>query len=217
VMTSPVEFPIYGKFKRMELSKEELLDFWSTVMRRADFKARTGEKVLGVDIQNEGTYRITSSRASYVARAVILALGKSGTPRKLDIPGENLPKVMYRLIEADHYHDKNILVVGGGDSAVEAAIGLALKGNHVTISYRQFAFNRIKERNAKHLAELTRKETLRVALGSQVIEIRENSVILDHGTMASEIPNDYVWIFAGGTPPFEFLQRIGVAVGADTN
>lgn len=198
----------------MELSKEELLAFWSTIMHRADFKARTGEKVLGVDTQSDGTYRVISSSTSYATRAVILALGKSGTPRKLGIPGENLPKVMYRLIEADHYHDKNILVVGGGDSAVEAAMGLALKGNHVTISYRQSAFNRIKERNARRVSELVAEKKLKVVFGSIPLEVRTDAVLLDCSGVVSAVPNDYVWIFAGGTPPHDFLKKIGIMIGS---
>ncbi len=213
VMTTPVEFPIYGKFRKMELSKEELLEFWSQVMHRADFKAQTGEKVLDVSRQNDGTYRVTSSKASYTARAVVLALGKNGTPRKLGVAGESLPKVMYRLIEADHYAANNILVVGGGDSAVEAAMGLALKGNNVTLSYRQAAFNRIKERNAQRIADVIAKAKLEVVFNSQVAEIRADSVVLVRDGEVSHLPNDYVWIFAGGTPPYDFLDRIGVLVG----
>lgn len=213
VMTSPVEFPIYGKFKKMELSKEELLEFWSKVMARADFKAQTGEKVLDVSVQNDGLYRVTSSKTSYLARAVVLALGKNGSPQRLGVPGENLPKVMYRLIEADHYIGKKILVVGGGDSAVEAALGLAVKGNKVTVSYRQAAFSRIKERNAQRVADLMAKGKLEVVFNSQVAEISEDSVVLDRKGELSSIENDYTWIFVGGTPPNDFLRRIGVAVG----
>ncbi|ABF39481.1 4Fe-4S ferredoxin, iron-sulfur binding protein [Candidatus Koribacter versatilis Ellin345] len=213
VMTSPVDFPIYGRFNRVELSKEELVAFWSKVMHRADFKARTGEKVLGISLQEDGRYCVTSSKSSYKARSVILALGKSGTPTKLEVPGENLPKVMYRLIEVDHYRDSDILVVGGGDSAVEAAMGLAAKGNRVTISYRKTNFNRIKERNAQRIAEFLANGKLNALCNSRVLEIRHSSVLLEQEGTISEIPNHYVWIFAGGTPPYDFLKEIGVSIG----
>ena len=125
VMTSPVEFPMYGKFKKTELSKENLLAFWDMVLNRSDFNARVGEKVEDIKKGPDGIFTVATPNNQYHARAVMLALGRTGTPRKLGVKGEELPKVMYRLIEADHYVNKKILVVGGGDSAVEAAMGLA--------------------------------------------------------------------------------------------
>ena len=154
VMTSPVEFPMYGKFKKTELSKENLLAFWDMVLNRADFNVVTGEKVDDIRKGDDGIFTVTTPNNQYRSRAVILALGRTGTPRKLGVKGEELPKVMYRLIEADHYINKRILVVGGGDSAVEAAMGLAHQhGNQVTLSYRKDSFGRIKERNAQRIAD----------------------------------------------------------------
>src|SRR5690242_12836047 len=157
VMTSPVEFPMYGKFKKTALSKENLLAFWDMVLNRADFNCVTGEKVEQIAKGPDGIFDVKSANNSYRARAVILALGKTGTPRKLGVAGEELPKVMYRLIEADHYVNKKILVVGGGDSAVEAAMGLANQaGNKVTLCYRGAQFSRIKERNSKRIEDCMR-------------------------------------------------------------
>ncbi|MGZ4815681.1 MAG: NAD(P)-binding domain-containing protein [Terriglobales bacterium] len=216
VMTSPVEFPIYGKFKKTELSKENLIDFWRKVMDRADFKAHTGEKVEHVEVAGDGTFNVTTSKGRYAARAVILALGRSGTPRKLGVAGEDLPKVMYRLIEADHYLNKNILVVGGGDSAIEAAMGLANQaGNRVTLSYRQSTFSRIKERNAQRIEECIRRRKIDVLFNSNVLEVKPASVVLDVNGSRREIPNDYVWVFIGGTPPFDFLRKVGVRFGIE--
>src|SRR5882762_10721592 len=124
VLTSPVEFPMHGKFKKTELSKENLLEFWGQILKRADFKCRTGEKVENIIKGQDGNFCVTTANGEFRARHVILALGKTGNPRKLGVQGEELPKVMYRLIEADHYLNKKILVVGGGDSAIEAAMGL---------------------------------------------------------------------------------------------
>lgn len=214
VMTSPVEFPLYGKFNKTELSKENLIEFWTKVMKRADFKARTGEKVDDIGIEPDGTFRVTTSKGSYISHAVVLALGKSGTPRKLGVKGEERGKVMYRLIEADHYRNCNILVVGGGDSAVEAAMGLAHQpGNKVTLSYRQPSFSRIKERNSQRLEELLKKKQLAVVFNSSPLEIKDKSVVLGVAENEQEIANDYVWVFAGGTPPYEFLKKIGVGFG----
>src|SRR6267154_1532791 len=178
VMTSPVEFPMHGKFKKTELSKEELIAFWNKVLQRADFKLRQGEKVEDIN------------------------------------KGEELPKVMYRLIEADHYINKKILVVGGGDSAIEAAMGLGHQvSNQVTLSYRKEAFSRIKERNAQRIEESIRKGKVKVIYNSAPVEFKEKSVLLEVKGKTEEIPNDYVWIFAGGEPPTAFLKKIGIGFG----
>jgi thioredoxin reductase (NADPH) len=140
--------------------------------------------------------------------------GRTGTPRKLGVKGEELPKVMYRLIEADHYINKRILVVGGGDSAIEAAMGLANQiGNKVTLSYRQERFSRIKDRNEKRMDECIRSGKIRVLFSSNPVEFTPESVIIEVKGQREQIPNDFVWIFAGGTPPFDFLKKIGVGFG----
>lgn len=214
VMTSPIEFPMYGKFKKTELSKENLLDFWKQVMARADFKVRAGEKVEDIERTPDGVFTVTTDVAQYRTQSVVLALGRTGTPRKLGIPGEELPKVMYRLIEADHYINKKILVVGGGDSAVEAAMGLARQhGNHVTLSYRKEAFSRLKDRNVKRIEEAAKSGQLTILFQSAPVAVKERSVEIDVNGQGQEIPNDFVWVFAGGEPPNDFLKKIGVAFG----
>src|SRR5437870_4416520 len=215
VMTSPVEFPTYGKFKKTELSKEDLIAFWKKVGERADFKVRLGEKVEDCKKEQDGIFTVATPKAKDRARKVVLALGKSGSPRKLGVKGEDLPKVMYRLIEADHYVHKKILVVGGGDSAIEAAMGLGHQvGNEVTLSYRKEGFSRIKERNAQRIQESIRKGKVKVVFNSNPVEFKEDSVVIDVNGKLEEIPNDYVWIFAGGEPPTAFLKKIGIGFGA---
>jgi len=214
VMTSPVEFPMYGKFKQTSLSKEDLLAFWNKVLERSDFKVRTNESVLNLSQDEQGLFTVSTSQGSYFAHAVILALGRAGTPLKLGVKGEELPKVMYRLIEANHYVDKNILVVGGGDSAIEAAMGLAQQpGNTVTLSYRKESFTRIKDRNQKRLDDCIRARTVKVIFNSSPVEFRTDTVILKTDGEVHEISNDYVWIFAGGVPPNDLLKKMGVEFG----
>ncbi len=211
VLTSPVEFPMYGKFKKTEISKEQLLEFWQTVLHRADFNCKTGEKVSSIIKEENGDFLVSTTKGEYRSRHVILALGKTGSPRKLGVKGEELPKVMYRLIEADHYVNKKILIVGGGDSAVEAAMGLASQvGNAVTVSYRQKAFSRIKDRNSKRFEDFIRKGKLKVIFNSTPVEFRADSVILDVDGVQQTVQNDHVWIFAGGEPPTAFLRKIGI-------
>ncbi len=215
VMTSPVELPLYGKFKKTELSKEDLLSFWNEVLQRVDFKFRSGEKAEEIRKGEDGLFTVMTTKGVYRSHAVVLAIGKGGSPRKLGVKGEDLPKVMYRLIETDHYVNKNILIVGGGDSAVEAAMGLANQvGNKVTLSYRKECFTRLKDRNEKRIEESIRKGKLAVIFNSTPLEFTSASAILDLGDgKLQEIPNDFVWVFAGGEPPTAFLKKIGVKVG----
>jgi thioredoxin reductase (NADPH) len=214
VMTSPVQFPMYGKFNKIELSKENLLEFWNKVLQRADFHCRTGEKVEHIQRGEDEIFTIATPKAKYRACNVVLALGRTGTPRKLGVKGEELPKVMYRLIEADHYINKTILVVGGGDSAVEAALGLAHQaGNSVILSYRKEAFSRIKERNAQRIERAMKSGKVNVLFNSIPVEFKPESVRIEVNGTIQETPNDFVWIFAGGTPPFDFLKNIGVQFG----
>jgi thioredoxin reductase (NADPH) len=214
VLTSPVNFPMYGKFKKMQLSKEELLSFWDELRKRADFKVRASEKVEDIKKGPDGIFSVVTTKGQYRSHAVVLALGRAGTPQKLGVKGEELPKVMYRLIEADHYINKRILVVGGGDSAVEAAMGLAHQtGNKVTLSYRKESFSRIKERNTQRMEECMRTGKVSVVFNSTPVEFKPGTVLIDVQGAVQEIPNDYVWIFAGGVPPNAFLKKIGIDFG----
>jgi len=215
VMTSPVEFPLYGKFNKTSLSKEELLELWKKVMERADLNIKTGECVDTITHEGDGLFSVKTCNGMYLSRSVVMALGRAGTPRKLGVPGEDMPHVLYRLIEADHYINSNILVVGGGDSAVEAAMGLAHQpGNKVTLSYRKTEFSRLKDRNSKRIEEHMKGKKLDVLFNSMPVEFRQGSVLIDVGGAVRELPNDHVWIFAGGIPPTDFLKATGIAFGA---
>jgi thioredoxin reductase/Pyruvate/2-oxoacid:ferredoxin oxidoreductase delta subunit len=214
VLTSPVVFPIYGKLKKTEYTKEELLTFWSGILTRADFKCRTGEKVEVIHRDADGILTVVTAKNQYRALTVVLALGKGGNPRKLGVPGEELPKVMYRLIETDHYTHKKILIVGGGDSAVEAAMGLANQtGNQVTLSYRRASFTRLKDRNQKRLEQFVSARKIHVIFNSTPVEFTPQTAVLSIDGKLQDIPNDFVWIFAGGEPPTAFLKKIGIRVG----
>jgi putative YpdA family bacillithiol system oxidoreductase len=215
VMTTPVEFPLHGRFSKTTLSKEDLLAFWEKIMRRTDLNIHQAEGVDKVQKDAHGLFSVSTGRGEYKSRTVVLALGRAGTPRKLGVKGEELSHVLYRLIEADHYVDKNILIVGGGDSAVEAAMGLARQsGNRVTLSYRRNEFSRLKDRNAKRIAEHMDSGKIEVLFNSMPTEFREGSVLIEVNGQIRELPNDFVWIFAGGTPPSDFLKSSGVAFGA---
>ncbi len=215
VMTSPVKLPTYGNFRKLELSKEDLLALWKKIFQRADFSVRLGEKVESVKKDIDGIFTLITTKNQYRAHSVILALGRRGTPRKLGVKGEELPKVMYSLMEAEAYTGNKILIVGGGDSAIEAAMGLAhQRGNEVTLSYRKGSFSRIKERNHQRMQECMQSGRVNVIFNSIPVEITETAVVLDVNGELQQMPNDYVWVFAGGIPPNTFLEKVGVAFGA---
>lgn len=217
VMTSPVEFPMFGSFKKLTISKEDLLEFWQKVHRESGLVVHAGERVEGVERDSAGVFTVMSAKRSCRARAVILALGRRGTPRKLGVPGEDLPHVMYSLLDAEAYRDARVLIVGGGDSAVEAALGLAHQsGNRVTLSYRKEAFTRLKARNTQRIAQAARKGDIDVIYNSIPVRILKGRVTLDVGGRSRDVPADYVWVFAGSIPATELLEQAGVSMGLGT-
>ena len=210
VMTAPVELPVWGPLKFRETTKENLLAVWKEIVQKTGLEVHNREKVTGVTKEGE-FYRVVTDKGTYAARYIVLALGRRGTPRTLGVPGEDLPKVMYQLIDASTYRDTHVLVVGGGDSAVEAAVGLAVqKSNNVTLSYRKPEFTRIKARNEEHVRYYQKKGIIRVVMSSTVAEIREREVILRTPEGMEQLRNDVVFVFAGGELPFEFLKNVGI-------
>lgn len=211
VMTHPVKMPMGRTLDRSTYSKEELIDFWREIVDGLELPVRTGVEVTGVEKRGE-VFTVKTNRGEYLARNVCLALGRRGSPRKLGVPGEELPKVAYSLIDARSHTYQRILVVGGGDSAIEAALGLSeMPGNTVTLSYRKAAFFRIKARNEKRLDEALREGRIEVRYESDVAAIEEDWVTLTEKGEEVRLPNDEVFVFAGGLPPFELLQRAGVS------
>ena len=215
-MTQPLDLPLYGKLKLSEMSKEDLVALWNTVVTSTGLVVLTGEKVESVARQ-DGVFAVRSAKRNVRAATVVLALGRRGTPLKVGYSGEELAKVMYRLIDASMYTNNRLLVVGGGDSAVEAAIGLSIQtGNEVTLSYRRERFTRIKERNRINMEQQISTRRMKVLFSSDLIEIHEQSVKVRSGTAIEDLPNDYVFVFIGGEMPFAFLERTGILVRQQT-
>lgn len=213
VMTQPVEIPLYGWLKKNEYSKEELLEIWQDIIGRFSISFHSGARVESVAKVGED-FEVKTSQQTVRSRHVVLAMGRRGTPRKLDVPGEDLAKVTYKLVDAQSYNDCHLLVVGGGDSAVEAAVGLARQsGNTVSISYRKGSFFRVKKKNENAITSLISSKGIRPIFDSQVLEIREKTVLLSTKDGQLEIPNDYVFVLAGGVPPFAALKQMGVTFG----
>lgn len=212
LMSEPLAMPLYGNLFVADGSKDALLAVWETIISNTGVRVQTNERVTGVR-RNGGNFLVSTPAREYKARYVVLAMGKRGTPRRLGVPGEDRSKVSYRLIEAETYEGKDILVVGGGDSAVEAALALTRDGrNRVTVSYRGSTFQRARDRNQARLQEAEQQWTARVLRNSHVIEIGETTVRLNADGKETEIPNDFIFVLIGGESPEEFLKRTGVEI-----
>jgi len=213
VLTQPIEIPLYGILKKREYRKEELLDIWYQIKRENGIEVSTGHVLQGVQKEQDG-FIVSTQLEQIKTKHVVLALGRRGTPRKLNVPGEEFQKVFYKLIDASIFKDNKILLVGGGDSAVEAAMALARqRGNRVTISYRKHKFFRIKKRNQERFEKSMKKFPIDVAFNSSVNEICDAHVLLNTESGQKQIPNDFVFIFAGGIPPFHLLKQAGITFG----
>jgi len=209
-MTAPVELPIIGKVKMSEIKKEDLLGFWQGVVKKTGLTIKYRERMETITPDGAG-FVVKTSKRSYRTRAVLLTIGRRGTPRKLDVPGEEQAKVVYRLIDAEQYRGQHVLVVGGGDSALEAAIALGEQpGTDVTLSYRGEAFARVKPKNRELLNAAKEAGRVRVMLGSNVLNILPDKVVIKHEGADLELDNEAVIICAGGILPTPLLQQIGV-------
>jgi thioredoxin reductase/ferredoxin len=209
-MTAPVKLPIIGKVKMTEVSKEELLQFWNGVVEKTGLKIAFRERMESIDKSDDG-FVVKTQRGSYETKTVLLAIGRRGTPRKLGVTGEDTPKVVYRLIDPEQYRGQKVVVVGGGDSALEAAVACSKEpGTSVTLSYRSEAFSRVKDKNRTYVKEAEDAGNLRVMLKSQILEVRKDSILLKHEGKDIDLPNDAVIVCAGGELPTALLKKIGV-------
>jgi thioredoxin reductase (NADPH) len=212
VMTAPANLPVVGKMHFKETTKEDLMGFWDGVVEKTGLKVNTSERVENITSEQVG-FSVKSSRKVYKTRAVLLAIGRRGTPRTLGVPGEEMTKVVYRLVDPEQYKNQHVLVVGGGDSALEAAISISEEtGTHVTISYRSENFSRAKEKNRKKLAEAESSGQLKALMKSSVKQIGADNVVIDVDGKEVTIKNDAVIVCAGGILPTGFLKDIGINV-----
>lgn len=212
VMTAPAELPIVGKVKFGEISKEELLGFWEGVVRDTGLELHMEERVETIS-GSQGDFTIATTRGTYRAKTILLAIGRRGTPRMLDVPGEEMSKVVYRLIDPEQYRGQHVLVVGGGDSALEAAASIAEEeGTTVTLSYRSEAFSRARAKNRDRVSAAVGTGRLELVLNSTVEEIGASDVTLKTREGKKTIRNDAVIVCAGGILPTKFLTDIGIDV-----
>ncbi|MCF8246483.1 MAG: NAD(P)-binding domain-containing protein [Saprospiraceae bacterium] len=211
VMTAPVELPLHGKVKLFDTSKKELLDLWNEALSKNGITIREHTKVEGIQMDGDIFRVMTAKGEEFKTKNVLLAIGRRGSPRKLGVPGEGLEKVAYRLLEPELVIGKNVVVVGGGDSAIEAALSLVVQ-NSVVLSYRSDAFSRVKPKNREKLEAAIAAGKIDVKLKSNVVKIDKELVELAETGGTQALKNDLVYIFAGGELPTQFLQKTGVEI-----
>ena len=212
VMTAPATVPLIGKVNFRQTSKEALLEFWKDAERKTGIKINYQERVEEITRAGEG-FIVKTNRGTYPTRSVLLAIGRRGTPRKLGVPGEEMSKVVYRLIDPEQYKGQHVLVVGGGDSALEAAASIAeAGGGGVVLSYRGAEFDRAKARNRERINAAAKGGILKVMMKSSVKQIEAQSVAIEADGGVSKVRNDAVIVSAGGVLPSDFLKRVGITV-----
>jgi thioredoxin reductase/NAD-dependent dihydropyrimidine dehydrogenase PreA subunit len=213
-MTGALEFPLIGTVRRTKMSKEELVALWQSIADKSNLPIKTGVSVEGVAPEPGGMWRLETTAGPVRTANVLLGLGRRGTPRKLGVPGEEQGKVHYSIIEPEHFEGKHVLVVGGGNSAVENALALADFGRcaSVAISYRRGAFARCRAENRRRIDEVIGAGKVRPFMPSEVMRINGSDVLLTAEKRELTIPNDNVIVQIGGTAPSELLQKFGIEV-----
>jgi len=210
VMTHPVELPGMGVIPFREVEKEPLLAFWKDVVQRKKLRVEEGRRLLKVERTGEGFVAHTDAEPIRAAH-VVLAMGRRGTPRRLEVPGEDLPKVAYRLMEPEAFDGQRVVVVGGGSSALEAAIALAGRPEaRVTLCHRRTEFSGARAALVSKVLLLEREGMLEVLREARVTGIDAGRVLFDVGGQPLERPNDYVFALIGGVAPSALLRESGV-------
>jgi thioredoxin reductase len=212
-MTAPMDLPLFGKIKLFETSKNELIDLWAKVLSSNNINIKENCKVESIERKSDAFLLKTGSGEQYTSKFVLLAIGRRGSPRKLNVPGEEREKVAYRLLEPELIFDKHIMVVGGGDSAIESSLLLADQ-NKVTLSYRGETFNRLKVKNGEKIKQAISSGLIDVRFNSNLLSINEFDIDLEDSVAKTNelIKNDLVYIFAGGELPTQFLEKIGIEI-----
>lgn len=212
VMTAPAELPLIGAVRLGSVSKEDLLRFWQDVLHKTGLAPRFEEHVQTVE-RDGGAFVVVSDKAAYRARRVLLAMGRGGTPRRLGVPGEELSKVVYRLSEPGQYAGQKVMIIGGGDSALEAAMALAeVPGTVITLVHRGSNFAGALAENRAAVEKLATAGRVTIHLAARPVAITPASVEFEglHGLVS--LANDAVIACLGGTMPREWLAQLGIAV-----
>ena len=211
VMAEPYDTQNLSFLPVFDSAKEQLIPIWQELIQRVQLRINQGESVETVARAPDGAFEIRSTVNTYRAQRVVLSIGTRGKPRTLQVPGENLPKVYNLLEDPDEWQGRAVLVVGGGDSAVEAALALADAGAKVTISYRGKGFNRAAPRNKQTIEQYAAEGRIKARLGSQVLQFEADSVTiaLSDGQQ-KRYSNDAAFVLIGADPPIQWLEKLGI-------
>ena len=214
LMEDPVEVPIFGKLVMKDTTKEALLEVWDEIVKETGVQIATNERVESIHRESpDSPLTVVTSERTWKTHFVVLATGKRGSPRRLEVPGEDSAKVAYRLIEAESYDNSDVAVAGGGDSAVEAALALSrIASNRVTLIHRRGDFSRLRERNLAKFTEAEKSGQIKVMRNTRIKEIESDSLILETAEGIVRLKNQYLFVLIGGTSPEAFLGKIGVEI-----
>jgi len=215
VMSHPLDLPMIGpmKFPENKITKEQLLKYWSKVKKQTGFQVKEKTKFVSLEKKNN-IFHLQTSAGSFTSKKVILAMGVRGSPRKLNVPGEELAKVTYNLVEPEQYQEKSIVVIGGGNAGVEAAQMLCKSNwkNKVHLLVRSQSFDRCNEENIHKIKKLESMGAVNIWFQSTVKEIHPDKILIQKGNELSELKNDFVFIFAGAEMPQQFLMSLGIKI-----
>ncbi|MCB9647973.1 MAG: NAD(P)-binding domain-containing protein [Deltaproteobacteria bacterium] len=215
LMASPAHVENLGPLPVWDTTREEVIAKWEEELAKYQLQLRHDEAVLSIEQDGPG-FLVTTKRGRYRGLRVVIATGTRGDPRKLGKPGDDLPKVLYRLADPDEYDGKDCMVVGGGDSALEAAIALAEAhggSNRVSIVYRQGTFSRAKTGNQQKVEALVGAGRLTLMMESNPAEVTERSVVVERKDRSKvEVPNDVLFCMLGANPPTKWLEKLGIEI-----
>ena len=213
VMTSPMNLPLHGKVKLTDTSKAELLELWNKVISEHDIEIKEHTKVENILPLKDDTFKLTTANGEeFISSNVLIAIGRRGSPRKLNIPGEESTKVAYRLLEPERISGKEVIVVGAGDSAIEACL-LLMDENKVCQLIRTETITRCKPKNRELITTANEQGKVNMLYETNLIEIHEDHCLIKtNGKDPEKVTNDQVFIFAGGELPTKFLENAGVEI-----
>ncbi len=211
VYAEPDEIPPKGKLWLDGATKEDLLKRWHKIVDDNGIEVRLGHGVDSI-VKDGKNFTVTVQNGSnFKAHRVILAIGQRGNPRKLGVPGEDREEVYHRLYSPKHYSDENIIVVGGGNSAVEAALVLC-EQNRVVLSYRKDAFGRIFKDNRRKLDEAVQAGKIKLALSSNVTEFSKGFATLqlsnkEGNKTTGTFSYQHAFVLVGAELPLKFFKE----------
>ncbi|NOZ54727.1 MAG: NAD(P)-binding domain-containing protein [Gammaproteobacteria bacterium] len=212
VMTAPVKLPIIGQVRFDETSKDVLVNFWRDSEQKSGIHINVKERMEKIDKIADG-YLVKTDKNHYHTKTVLLAIGRRGTPRKLGVPGEELSKVVYRLDNPAQYSHRNVLVVGGGNSALESAMAISNQvGAKVTLSYHGNTFQKANPKNITVIDEAAKAGELQILMQSTVKRIGLKDITLLYQGRELDFGNDSVIICSGGILATTILRNLGIDI-----